>query len=229
MQTLFLTQAVGTNAPNASQDVKVIHQKLMDIGKIPCFTCAGDFDDTVLNGIKEVQRHYMAVPDGVISVGGRTHGFLNAWKEKPIKSGVQLMGRLKTAWDWVSPILPDGSNCTSGFRSPADQRRILHDFYLNTCANLIKAKYGQQKYDLVKTNLLANEAQVLEMVRGVGQLIAAPGKSMHQQGKAIDVGGASSIDQKQVETIKLVAKAHSDLFNGKVLLERNGCVHFEIK
>jgi hypothetical protein len=65
-------------------------------------------------------------------------------------------------------------------------------------------------------------------VHGVGQQIAAPGKSMHQRGKAIDVGGPDAIDQAQVDIIKLVARAHPDLFSGKVLKERNGCVHFEI-
>lgn len=67
------------------------------------------------------------------------------------------------------------------------------------------------------------------MVRGVGQAIAAPGKSMHQQGKAVDIGGPSTIDQKQVEIIAMVARAHATLFSGKILRERNGCVHFEIR
>jgi hypothetical protein len=65
------------------------------------------------------------------------------------------------------------------------------------------------------------------MVRGMGQQIAAPGSSMHQKAKAVDVGGPD--DAKQVEVIKLVAAAHSDLFTGKVLKERNGCVHFEVR
>ena len=103
------------------------------------------------------------------------------------------------------------------------------NFFLNTYRVQIIAKYGQQQYDAVKANLLANETKVLEMVRGVGQAIAAPGASMHQRGKAIDIGGPSAIDNKQVEVVKLVARAHSDLLSGKVLKERNGCVHFEIR
>ena len=78
----------------------------------------------------------------------------------------------------------------------------------------------------MNADLLANEAKVLTMVRGVGQYIAAPGKSAHQLGKAIDVGGPS--DNKQVEIIRLVWRAHPRLFSGRVLKEKNGCVHFEI-
>lgn len=229
MSILILQQAVGKNCPNRPDDVKAIHKRLMDIGKIPCYVCTGAFDDTILQGIIEVQRHFMLTPDGVISVGGRTQGFLANWKNKPISPGVQLPGRLREAWDWVDPLLPEGSYCTSGYRSADEQRRILHNFFLNTYRIQIIAKYGQQQYDAVKANLLANESKVLEMVRGVGQAIAAPGSSMHQKSKAIDIGGPSAIDNKQVEVVNLVAKAHLDLLSGKVLKERNGCVHFEIR
>jgi hypothetical protein len=170
----------------------------------------------------------MSNPDGVISVGGPTHKVLSKWKTGPIKAGVQLPGRLKEAWDWVSPLLPEGSYCSSGFRSAEEQRRILHNFYLHTFRSQLIAKYGLTSYESMKINLLANEAQILNMVRGVGQQIAAPGKSMHQRGKAIDIGGPSTVDQTQVDVVKLVARAHRDLLSGKVLKERNGCVHFEI-
>jgi len=226
---MILRQAVGKNCPNQAEDVKLIHKRLMDIGKIPCYVSTGAFDSTIQQGILDVQRHFMTVPDGVISVGGKTQGFLASWKNKPISPGVQLPGRLREAWDWVDPLLPDGSYCSSGFRSIEDQRRILHSFFLNTYRIQIIAKYGQKQYDEVKVDLLANESKVLEMVHGVGQAIAAPGSSMHQKGKAIDIGGPSTIDSKQVEVVKLVAKAHSDLFSGVVLKERNGCVHFEIR
>ncbi len=67
------------------------------------------------------------------------------------------------------------------------------------------------------------------MVRAIGQAIAAPGRSMHQKGKAFDIGGPSSIDMEQVRVAKMVAGANPDIFSGKVLHERNGCVHVEIK
>lgn len=229
MSILTLRQAVGKNCPNDPEDVKAIHQRLMDIGKIPCYVSTGTLDDAILQGIMDTQRHFMVIPDGVISVGGKTQGFLANWKNKPISAGVQLPGRLREAWDWVDPLLPEGSYCSSGYRSADDQRRILHNFFLNTYRIQIIAKYGQQQYDEVKANLLTNESKVLEMVRGVGQAIAAPGSSMHQKGKAIDIGGPSTIDDKQVEVVNLVARAHSDLLSGVVLKERNGCVHFEIR
>lgn len=228
MPNLILRQAVGKECPNNPDDVKVIYQRLMDIGMIVCYDFPGYLDDIIMQGIIDAQRHFMLVPDGVISVGGKTQGFLANWKNKPISAGVQLPGRLREAWDWVDPLLPDGSYCSSGYRSADDQRRILHNFFLNTYRTQIIAKYGQAAYDAAKADLRANEAKVLEMVRGVGQAIAAPGSSMHQKGKAIDIGGPSAIDNKQVETVRLVAKAHPDLYSGKILKERNGCVHFEI-
>jgi len=74
-----------------------------------------------------------------------------------------------------------------------------------------------------------HESEAVAMVQGVGQAIAAPGNSQHQRGKAIDVGGPSSIDKEQVRIIKVIAQANPTLLSGKVLKERNGCVHFEIR
>lgn len=229
MVPLLLSSAVGKNSPNKPNDVKALHQRLMDIGKIPCYPSNGAMDDAIMRGILAVQRHFLAQPDGVISVGGRTHAFLNTWTVKRVGTGVQLPGKLKDAWELVSPLLPEKSYCSSGFRSPEDQRRILHAFFLTQFRAEIIRKYGQQRYDAAKADLRANESAVLEMVRGVGQQIAAPGKSKHQQGKAIDIGGPNVIDQKQVEVVKLVARANPTVLSGVVLQERNGCVHFEVR
>ena len=225
---LKFQKAVGKNCPNVSSDIIALHARLMEIAKIPCYECTGAMDDVILNGILSVQGHFMRNPDGVISVDGRTHEFLKVWSEKPVRSGAQLPGRLTEAWSLVNPLLPDGSACTSGYRSPQDQRRILHNFFLQEYRVAIIKKYGAAAYDAACKNLTQNEQQVLDMVRGVGQQIATPGKSRHQQGKAVDVGGPSLIDQKQVDVIKLVAHAHPNLFSTTILKERNGCVHFEI-
>ena len=228
MNALVLSERVGRQ-PQPTQGCQSSPPTMVEIEKIPGGSWDGKFNDIILTGISEVQRHFMVRPDGVIDVGGRTHRFLISWTIKPISPGVQFTDSLRTAWDWVSPLLPDGSYCSSGFRSPVEQRRILHLFFLKTYRNQIIAKYGEKKYIKVKADLMANEHQVLEMVRGVGQAIAAPGKSMHQLGKAVDIGGPSAIDKKQVEIVTQVAQAHVDLFSGKVLRERNGCVHFEIR
>jgi len=228
MPNLQLCQAVGKNCPNLRDDVMAVHDRLMAIAKIPCYECTGEMDDTLMGGILSVQRHFMRDPDGVISANGRTEAFLVAWRDKPINSGVQLPGRLSEAWSLVSPLLPQGSACTSGYRSPEDQRRILRNFFTQQYRAPIIKQYGQSAYDAVCIDLLKNEQKALDMVRGVGQKIAAPGKSRHQQAKAVDIGGPSQIDKQQVEVVKLVAKAHPNLFSGTILMERNGCVHFEI-
>ena len=225
---LFLRGRVGPGCVNYPDDVKSVHNRLMQIAKIPCYVCNGGMDDQIRKGILAVQRHFMLMPDGVIDVHGVTHKFLDAWSEKPVSPGVVFIGRLREAWDLVNPLLPARSFCTSAFRTVEEQRRILRKFYKETCKADIIAKYTQKKYDAVSADLLANESQVLEMVRGVGQAIAAPGKSPHQRGKAIDVGGPNFIDAEQVRVIKLVARAHWNLLTGHVLRERNGCVHFEI-
>lgn len=226
---LVLTEAVGKGCPNRQADVRAIHRILMDVGKIPCYECNGAIDDKIISGIMAVQRHFMRHPDGAISVNRTTHNFLRSWGYKRIEPGVLLPGRLREAWDWVDPLLPAGSYCTSGYRSAEDQRRILHNFFLRKYKQEIIAKYSQVKYDAAASDLLKNEDTVLEMVRGTGQAIAKPGTSAHQLAKAIDIGGPSTIDAKQVEVVKLVANAHPELFSGKVLKERNGCVHFEIR
>ncbi len=227
MAFLFLSRSVGKGCPNLAADVKAVHKQLMDIGKIACFPCSGVFDAKIQAGIEAVQSHFMQRPDGVMAVSGQTHTFLANWEEKQISPGVQLPGQLRTAWNWVNPLLPKGSYCSSGFRSADDQRRILHKFYNTTFRAQIIAKYGQAQYDLIGKDLLQNEDKVLEMVRGVGQAIAKPGSSMHQKSKAIDIGGPN--DDQQVKVVQLVARAHPELFSQKApLKERSGCVHFEI-
>jgi hypothetical protein len=223
---ITLLTPVGKGCPNLPQDVKAIHKALMDAAKIPCYPCNGIIDDHIQKGILSVQQHFMQSPDGVIDVNGTTHKYLNTWKEKPVGAGVVFIGRLKEAWQLVNPLLPDGSYCSSAYRTADDQRRILHKFYREKYKNDIIAKYGKAKYDSVAADLLKNESQVLDMVRGVGQHIAAPGRSMHQQGKAIDIGGPN--DSLQVKIVQVVAKANPTLLSGKVIKERNGCVHFEI-
>ncbi len=245
MQPLQIKQSVGEGCTNNPDDVKAVKQRMVLIGIMPCgveIDIRGVYasflndlrmkmniiDEETLKCIKKVQRHFMIKPDGKILVGGQTHKFLNTWKKKSINKGVDLsVGRLQEAWNWVSPLLPEGSFCNSGYRSEEKQRQLLHDFYKITYKENIISKYGQNEYDRVNKDILANEQDVLKMVRGVGQKIAAPGKSPHQKGKAIDIGGP--YDKKQSEIVKLVAAAHPDLFNGTVLIERNGCVHFEIK
>lgn len=231
MTTLILNAPVGKNCPNVPQDVNNVALALIANGKIDrSYVPNGQFDKVISQGIFDTQRHWMATPDVMIEVGGKTHKFMQSWKAKVIAPGVQLPGRLQEAWDLVSPLLPEGSYCSSGYRSEEAQRRILHEFFTSTFRPQIIAKYTQKVYDAVSVDLIFYEQKVLEMVRGVGQAIAAPGQSPHQLGKAVDIGGPPSIDQLQVEIVSLVARAHVDLFSANTpLKERDGCVHFEIR
>ena len=227
MIALKIGQPVGRSQPNRANDVIAVARALVHIGKIPLtYVSNGEFDNALLMGIADTQSHWMAKPDGIIACSGRTIEFIRNWSIKPIDSSVLLPGRLREAWDTVSPLLPAGSRCTSGYRDASQQRRILHGFFRSTFKAQVIEKYSQAEYDKFNHDLAVNEQRALEMLRGIGQQIATPGKSAHQLGKAIDVGGPS--DNKQVEIIKLVWRAHPRLLSGKVLKERNGCVHFEI-
>lgn len=226
---LLLSESVGLGGENLADDVINIHAMLMNIGKIPCYVTDGSLDEMIIKGIMEAQAHFMRQPDGLIRPNGLTHRYLMNWSDKPIAKGVVFNTQeLKRAWDLVSPLLPPGSYCASAYRSADDQRRILHQFFTKDYRAQIIKKYGQNEYDRVSLDPIKNESEVLKMVRGVGQAIASPGKSKHQQGKAIDIGGPDAIDAEQVRVVKQVAKAHPLLFSGVVLKERNGCVHFEI-
>jgi hypothetical protein len=226
---MLLVDRVGRGCVNRPEDVRAVHARLVEIGKVPRSTSTGVFDDVIHAAVVAVQRIFMTNPDGIIDVNGSTHKFLNTWRVKPVSPGVLLSGRLREAWDLVNPLLPDGSYCASAFRSADDQRRILHKYFRESLKKDIVAKYGQRKYDEVNGDLLKHEAEVVAMVRGAGQAIAPPGKSQHQLARAIDVGGPSNIDNEQVRVIKLVAGANPKLLSGHVLKERNGCVHFEIR
>jgi hypothetical protein len=74
-----LQQAVGEGCPNQVEDVKAIHKRLMEIGKIHCYVSQGIMDDKIMQGIIDVQKHFMHHPDGVISVNRNTHKFLDSW------------------------------------------------------------------------------------------------------------------------------------------------------
>ncbi len=225
---LVIRASVGKGCPNIKEDVSVVQKRLKEICKTS-FQENGICDKGTIAGIYDFQDHFMLVPDGIISPEGPSMGFLRTWKTKPSSPGVNLaLGKLQQGWDLVNPLLPDGSYCSSGYRSADQQRRILHSFFQVKYKDDIIEVYGKERYDEASKDLLKSEVSVLEMVRGVGQDIAAPGMSMHQRGRAIDVGGPNHLDNEQIRIIKLVAKANPNILTGRVLKERNGCVHFEV-
>jgi hypothetical protein len=183
--------------------------------------------DSLIISIKAFQRIFTSNPDGLITPNGLTFRFLRDWSVKPVQKDVNLQGRLQEAWDLVNPLLPKGSICKSGLRTKEDQRALLQRFFLDDYRQKIIAKYGQASFDAAKSDMLKNEKTLHSMVNGVGQKISMPGNSKHQFGKAIDVGGPK--DEEQVKVIGMVAKANPTLFSGSILLEANGCVHFELR
>ena len=229
MPILRLDRAVGKGCPNTAGDIRSVATALMDIDKLPrSYPISGGYDDAINDAIVATQHHWMLQPDAVISVGGRTQTYIQAWSIKPIDAGVQLPSDLRKAWDLVNPLLPPGSYCSSGQRSADDQRRILHEFFLRKYKSEILEEVGQAEYTELSKNLLANEARVLELVRGTGHDIAAPGGSKHQLGKAADIAGPSPA--RRAEITRMVARANPQLFLAeRVRLETNGCVHFEIR
>ncbi len=226
---LTINGHVGRRGTNLKADVRAIQERLNEIGKGPV-SVSGICDSQTLEAIHAFQDHFMLVPDEVIAPEGTSLKFLRAWKKKPISTGVNLVfGKLQRAWDLVDPLLPEGSYCSSGYRSADEQRRILHIFYKVKYKDDIIEAYGKKQYEEALKDLLKHESSVLEMVKGVGQDVARPGASMHQKGRAIDVGGPDRLDNEQKRIIKLVAHANPQVLTGKVLKERNGCVHFEVQ
>jgi hypothetical protein len=228
MQVFRIDCAVGRNCPNEEADVAVVATALMNIDKIPrTYRSDGTYDETIDQGIVSTQNHWMLTPDAVISPGGLTQNYIENWSIKPINYGVRLPGNLRTAWDMVNPLLPPGSHCVSGLRTIEEQRQILHEFFLRTCKHKIVQKIGRAAHEELSMDLLANEARVLELVRGAGQRIATPGSSKHQLGMAADIGGDHKL--RRADITRMVARANPQLFSGVVRLEANGHVHFEIR
>jgi hypothetical protein len=246
---LFLSAGVGFGQPNKPTDVKAVQERLQfirdqsflnriplrrpdyaglgsrgEVSRMPSGAC----DEITLGWIKEFQSMFLRTPDGVISPGGTTNKFLSNWSIRPVDTGVKWIGQLEAAWLLVSPFLPDGSHCTSAYRTADDQKRIIDRMFTTTYAGELKGKLGS-RYDtiLASTGDDRYKAMVPEL-RALGQAVAMPGTSPHQKGKAFDIGGPSTIDNEQVRVARLVGTANNTLFSGKVLKERNGCVHVEI-
>lgn len=183
-------------------------------------------DDMILDWIFQFQSLFMRAPDGLVVPGGTTAKFLAGWSVSAIEPGVVWQGRLKEAWLRVSPLLPPHSRCTSAYRSADDQKRIIDRMFLTTYAAELRGRLGA-RYAAIAA--LAGDVRYASMVtelRAIGQAVAMPGRSPHKRGKAFDIGGPG--DAEQVRVCRMVAAANSMLFSGRILRERNGCVHVEI-
>jgi len=183
-------------------------------------------DEALVEWIRQFQSLFMKFPDGIVQPGGVTAKFLSGWRISPISAGVQWQGELKTAWLMVSPLLPPGSYCSSGYRSVEKQKQIIDEMFLTTYVLELKGKLGKRFDDIVAMTGDPRYVAMVPELRAIGQKVALPGRSPHQRGKAFDIGGPS--DAEQVRVCKMVAGANPRLFNGQAYKERNGCVHVEI-
>lgn len=250
LSPLVITGSVGgVGAANKPDDVKAVQTRLQyirdqsflnriplrrpdypglgsrgEVSRMPSGVC----DEITIGWIKEFQSIFLKTPDGVISPGGTTNKFLSNWGIRPVNSGVQWQGQLETAWLLMSPLLPDGSRCTSAYRSAEDQKRIIDNMFTDTYGAELKRKLGARYDTILASTGDARYRSMVTELRAVGQDVAMPGSSPHQRGKAIDVGGPSTIDAEQVRIARMVGTANNALFSGKILKERNGCVHVEI-
>jgi hypothetical protein len=64
------------------------------------------------------------------------------------------------------------------------------------------------------------------IARASKQLIAVPGRSAHQRGKAIDIGGQPDVAQGKA-LLWCHVNFRDERLVTKILPERNGCMHFE--
>jgi hypothetical protein len=248
--TLGLTGSVGAGGANREADVLAIQGCLQEIREMsfrggialrrPDFAGGGSrseisraptgvCDDITIDWIKDFQSLFLRLPDGVVEPDGQTQKLIARWAISPIDGGVQWHGNLRQAWNMLSPLLPVGSRCTSAYRSADDQRRIIDDMFTKKYATELRNRMGARHAETVKATGDGRYQTMVKELRALGQAVALPGHSPHQRGKAIDIGGPSTIDNEQVRIAKLVAQANPGLFSGKILKERNGCVHVELK
>jgi len=225
---LRIGASVGKGASNAKSDVTAVQAALREAGFYTGLS-DGVYSAALEDAIIAFQAIFVAKPDGRIDVNGNSHKFLDRWQKKQVKGAVLLPGNLLRGWTLLNPILPAGAYCTSGYRSTDDQRRILNGFYTGKYRAQIIKTYGEKDFDavLAMAEGAEKDRKMTEMVRSTGQKIAVPGTSPHERGKAFDIGGPQ--DAEQARTARMVAKANPDLFNGRVLVETNGCVHVEVK
>lgn len=224
---ITITSSVGIDAVNEPRDVATVGRRLAEIG-LYLGASPDEFTPELGRAIKDFQDRFMIAPDGKIDPHGQSIRFLDRWKEKTIGESATLDAPLRAAWDWINPLMPNGSYCSSGIRTTEKQRQLLVGFYTGSKKAKIVELYTQKEYDRVLDLDEGNAKDVAmrNMVQAAGQAIAVPGTSKHEKGKAFDIAGAEPGEKKRVA--RLVVDANPEMFSGKIIKEDNGCVHVEI-
>ncbi len=134
-------------------------------------------------------------------------------KHSRIWPDVVLNKSIESAFLVLLPYLPAATVMTSGYRSDADQARVINEYYEKHKGNPLEKNVEKRRLWLKKEKKL---------------IIAKVGFSPHRTGYAFDLSGAS-IDVID-EAVKKCAKEHGDtfpLFN--TIPERNqNCLHVNL-
>lgn len=166
-------------------------------------------------------------PSGVKPIGTSPQASLDA----ATGESRAIWDRLLAVWNQVSPYLVGDAYMSSGYRSEADQARIIEDFYVKTKVQ------GGYKEALIATHGEAGWSAYVgldddgsieikrQRVKALGQDVAAPGSSPHQSGRAIDIGGTQEAEQI-LALLRFAIEIDAALVT-LVLYEKNTCIHLE--
>jgi len=110
---------------------------------------------------------------------------------KSMNSGVEVTEKIKNAWEWLSPILPDGAVMTSGLRTQAKQDSIIRDY--------------AGRNNIPVTSLGSALAALKEKGYVIARYVSSRLGFGHGGGGAMDISGAP-LDQIEAAVIA----AHND-------------------
>jgi hypothetical protein len=142
-----------------------------------------------------------------------------------------IWDRLMAVWARVSPYLVGDAYMSSGYRSEADQVRVIENFYTKPqdqggYREALIANHGEADWSTYVG--LTDDASVeikRQRVKALGQDVAAPGTSPHQSGRAIDIGGSQEAEQI-LALLRFAIEVDATLVSS-LLYEKNTCVHIE--
>jgi hypothetical protein len=141
---------------------------------------------------------------------------LEGYKKKHARiwTSVVLTRAIESAFDVLLPYLPASVVMTSGYRSDADQERIINEYYVS--------KGGDREVTDV-------EQRRQWLIRKKGMKIARVGSSPHRTGLAFDLSGAGlgAIDA----AVALCAKEKGDDFplHSTIVEKNQNCLHVNLK
>ena len=144
--------------------------------------------------------------------------------------------KIENVWKEVGPYLPIGSELSSGYRDSAAQRLQLHKKY-RAFKDQIILKYNKEtwaKNDIKIDEKLSDSEQEKLDVELHTQIceavshkeVALPGKSLHQKGRAIDVGGNAD-RLKRIRTLGFYMVNFEKTEFVSAINNETNCVHFE--